>query len=107
MKQIIYGILVTLFALLVLNGCKTSETLTKEDITQICCSKLENLGSNVPQGQIGMPNPSSYFCNCMGGKSITKISQNGGQYGVCKIGFSEQEEWSYLKEKCPSNRWTG
>jgi putative hemolysin len=51
-----------------------------------------------------MANPSSIFCLCVGGQSITK-TQDGGQYSVCKIGLSEYEEWDYYNTKCPNNMY--
>ena len=101
-KKIIIGIMaISLIGLLLLSGCSSPP---KSKIQQ-CCADLENLGSNVQEGQAGMPNPSSVFCNCVGGTSRVITSADGGQYSVCKVGLTEQEEWAYLRSKCPNSKW--
>jgi putative hemolysin len=48
-----------------------------------------------------MANPASVFCTCMGG--VNKIKENKeGQYGVCKIGGKEYDEWEYFRTMNPS-----
>lgn len=45
--------------------------------------------------QVGMPNPSSYFCNCIGGNTDFR-EDDSGQYGMCVIDGKEVEEWDLL-----------
>lgn len=52
------------------------------------------------QISVSKGNPASQFCICMGGTtSIEDTAQ--GQRGLCKIGLTTYDEWTYFKQMNP------
>ena len=54
-----------------------------------------------PEGEAGLPNPASVYCEEHGGSLEIRPAANGGQYGVCIFpDGSECEEWPFYRGEC-------
>ena len=63
-----------------------------------CCNQATHQTSN---NMVGMADPSSVFCRCIGGTTTIR-EESAGQRGMCKIGLSEVDAWKLFYEKCPN-----
>ncbi len=52
-----------------------------------------------PQGQIGLANPASIYCEEQGGELEIR-DMDKGQIGICVFDDSECEEWAYYRGEC-------
>ena len=78
-----------------------------EQRIQQCCNEIDNLVNSQPggYGKIGMANPASVFCKCLGGTFSIKETP-AGQEGMCRIFLIEYDEWKYFNEKCSNNKYS-
>jgi putative hemolysin len=54
-----------------------------------------------PEGEAGLPNPASVYCEEHGSSLEIRSAANGGQYGVCIFpDGSECEEWAFYRGEC-------
>lgn len=69
-----------------------------------CCYDITLL--QCTPGQACMPNPASWFCNCVGGKSEIQGSTNS-YISTCVVNNLVYNEWDYFRDNCPNNPFIG
>ena len=53
------------------------------------------------EGEVGVPNPASAFCEEQGGRLELRAEDSGGQVGICLFeDGSECEEWAFYRDEC-------
>lgn len=63
------------------------------------CYKISVSGGRYGSGGIGLADPSSVFCTCMGGKLESEKIPGKGEKGLCKIGSKTYDAWEYFCKK--------
>ena len=67
--------------------------------TLSACAGADNPKKSPEQGDVGMANPASVFCEQQGGKSVNRKDKDGNEYGVCHLPDGKVvEEWEYFRQ---------
>lgn len=66
--------------------------------TLSACAGADNPKKLPEQGDVGMANPASVFCEQQGGKSVNRKDKDGNEYGVCVFSNGKEvDEWEYYR----------
>jgi putative hemolysin len=83
------------------HGCIPSAGYSWCEAKQKCIRPWEEECVAENNGQTGLPNPASVYCENQGG-SLRIEDNDAGQVGICTLADgSECEEWAYYRGECP------
>ena len=66
--------------------------------TLSACAGADSPKKSPEQGDVGMANPASVFCEQQGGKSVNRKDKDGNEYSVCVFSNGKEvDEWEYYR----------
>ena len=99
--NVIVIVAIVLLVLVILSIIFLGRMSVPVDKVSGCCDRAVNQVNRCGNGGgcVGLANPASVFCSCLGGSLAIK-SNESGEYGVCHVGVVVKEEWELYSEKC-------